>query len=51
MYDTKERVCLFVDVSVPVCDNVIKKEAEIIIKHRDLEIEVSTITIVVGELG
>ena len=60
IHDTKERVCTFVDVSNPVCINVIKKEAEKITKYRDLEIEVQkcwnlkevrTIPIVVGALG
>ena len=60
MHDTKERVCTFVDVAVPICANVIKKEAEKITKYCDLEIEaqkcwnlkkVSTIPIVVGALG
>ena len=60
IHDTKARECIFVDVSIPVCDNVIKKEAEKITKYRDLEIEVqkcwnlrkvTTIPVVVGALG
>ena len=48
------------DVSVPVCANVIRKEAEKITKYRDLEIEIQkcwnlrkvrTVPIVVGALG
>ena len=60
IHDTKTKKCLFVDVSIPVCNNVIKKEAEKITKYRDLEIEVQkcwnlrkvrTIPIVIGALG
>ena len=60
VHDTKERECTFIDVSIPVCNNVIKKEAEKITKYRDLEIEVQkcwnlrkvrTIPIVIGALG
>mgnify|MGYP005678045445 CR=1 FL=1 len=60
IHDTKEKECLFVDISVPVCANVIKKEAEKITKYRDLEIEVQkcwnlrkirTVPIVIGALG
>ena len=48
------------DVTIPVCTNVIKKEAEKITKYRDLEIEtqkcwnlkkIRTIPIVIGALG
>ena len=51
---------MFIDVSVPACHNVVRKEAEKIIKYRDLEIEVQkcwnlskvrTIPVVVGALG
>ena len=60
IHDTKKRECIFVDVSVPVCINVLRKEAEKITKYRDLEIEVQkcwnlrktkTIPIVIGALG
>ena len=60
VHDSKARECTFVDVSIPVCDNVIKKEAEKITKYRDLEIEVQkcwnlrkvrTIPVVCGALG
>ena len=60
IHNTKARECIFVDVAIPVCANVIKKEAEKITKYRNLEIEVQkcwnlsrvhTIPIVVGALG
>ena len=60
IHDTKNRTCMYIDVSVPVCRNVVRKEAEKIVKYRDLEIEtqkcwnltkVRTIPIVVGALG
>ena len=55
-----KRTCVFIDVSGPACTNVVRKEAEKIVKYRDLEIEVQkywnltkvcTILIVVGALG
>ena len=60
IHDTKAKECTFIDVSVPVCDNVIRKEAEKITKYRDLEIEIQkcwnlrrtkTVPIVIGALG
>jgi hypothetical protein len=60
IHDTINRTCKFIDVSVPVCRNVVRKEAEKIVKYRDLEIEVQkcwnltnvrTIPIVIGALG
>ena len=51
---------MIIDVAIPVCQNIVKKEAEKISKYRDLEIElkkcwelkrVQTIPIVVGALG
>ena len=51
---------MIIDVAIPVCQNIVKKEAEKITKYRDLEIEfkkcwelkrVQTISIVVGALG
>ena len=51
---------MIIDVAIPVCQNIVKKEAEKITKYRDLEIElkkfwelkrVQTIPIVVGALG
>ena len=60
IHDTRTKKCVFIDVSIPVCQNVIKKEAEKITKYRDLEFEVQkcwnlrktkTIPIVIGALG
>ena len=60
IHQKKLRECTFVDITIPVCTNVIKKEAEKITKYRDLEIEtqkcwnlkkIRTIPIVVGALG
>ena len=60
VHEMIERECVFVDVSIPVYNNVIKKEAEKITKYRDLEIEVQkcwnlqkvrTIPVVIGALG
>ena len=60
IHDKKKKTCLLIDVSVPNCQNIIKKEAEKITKYRDLEIEVQkcwnlkeirTIPIVIGALG
>ena len=60
IHDTKKKECIFVDVAIPVCYNVVSKEAEKITKYRDLEIEVQkcwnlnkirTIPIVIGALG
>ena len=51
---------MIIDVAIPVCMNVIKKEAEKITKYRDLEIEIQkcwnlkkvrTIPVVMGALG
>ena len=60
IHDRKNRKCLFIDVSVPACYNVVRKEAEKIVKYRDLEIEtqkcwnltkIRTIPVVIGALG
>ena len=60
IHDTKKRNCLFIDVSIPNCYNVVSKEAEKITKYRDLEVEVQkcwnlknvrTIPVVIGALG
>ena len=60
IFDTNVRECLIIDVAIPVCMNVVKKEAEKITKYRDLEIEIQkcwglkkirTIPIVIGALG
>ena len=51
---------MIVDVAIPVCQNVVSKEAEKITKYRDLEVEIQkcwnlkkirTIPIVIGALG
>ena len=60
IHDTNTRECIFIDVSIPVCSNIVQKEAEKITKYRDLEIEVQkcwnlrkvrTIPIIIGALG
>ena len=60
IHNKKNRECYLVDVSIPVCNNVLRKEAEKITKYRDLEIEIQkcwnlrkikTIPIIVGALG
>ena len=60
VHDTNLRECMIIDVAVPVCLNVVKKEAEKITKYRDLEIEIQkcwnlkkvrTIPVVMGALG
>ena len=60
IHDTNLQECLLVDVAIPVCMNIVKKEAEKITKYRDLEIEIQkcwnlkkvrTIPIVIGALG
>ena len=39
IHDTIKRECIIIDVAVPCCQNILKKEAEKITKYRDLEIE------------
>ena len=60
VFDTNTRECQIIDVAIPVCMNIVKKEAEKITKYRDLEIEiqkcwnlkkVQTIPVVIGALG
>ena len=60
IHDTKNRTCQLIDVSVPICRNVVSKTAEKIVKYRNLEIEiqkcwnltkVSTVPIIIGALG
>ena len=60
IHDTKNRDCIFVDVSIPVCINVIRREEEKITKYLDLEIEiqkcwilrkVGKVPIVIGAFG
>ena len=60
VHDTTLQECLLIDVAIPVCMNIVKKEAEKITKYRDLEIEIQkcwnlkkirTIPVVIGALG
>ena len=60
IHDQKNRTGTFIDISVPTCCNIVRKEAEKIIKYRDLEIEtqkcwnltkIRTIPVIVGALG
>ena len=60
IHDTENKSCVFIDVSIPTCRNVVRKEAEKIVKYRDLEIEtqkcwnlkkIRTIPVVIGALG
>ena len=39
IHDEEKRECILIDVAIPVCQNIVKKEAEKITKYRDLEIE------------
>jgi hypothetical protein len=38
--DTEKRTCMLIDVAIPGDRNVIKKEAEKILKYKDLAIEI-----------
>ena len=40
IHNKNKRECLFIDVVVPNCLNMVSKEAEKITKYRDLEVEV-----------
>ena len=40
IHDKNKRECLFIDITVPNCLNVVSKEAEKITKYRNLEVEV-----------
>ena len=60
IHDTNLREALLIDVAIPVCMNIVKKEAEKITKYRDLEIEIQkcwnlkkvrTVPVVMGALG
>lgn len=60
IHNAEEKECMIIDVAIPMCRNIVRKEAEKITKYRDLEIElkkswglkhVQTIPIVVGALG
>ena len=39
IHDTIKRDCKIIDVAIPACQNVMKKEAEKITKYRDLQIK------------
>ena len=52
--------CLIIDVAIPVCTNIVRKEAENLTKYRELEIElqkcwnlteIKTVPVVYGTLG
>ena len=60
IHNENTRECHIIDIAVPVCRNIVRKEAEKITKYRDLEIElqkcwnlrkVSTTPVVIGALG
>ena len=60
VHDENTRECHIIDIAVPVCRNIIQKEAEKITKYRDLGIElqkcwnlrkVRTTPVVIGALG
>ena len=60
IHDEEKRECILIDVAIPVCQNIVKKEAEKITKYRDLEIElkkcwklekIRTIPVVIDALG
>ena len=59
IHNKKERTCLLIDVAVPDDRNILMKEAEKIIKYKDLEIEITrmwnvrarTVPVIVGALG
>ena len=60
IHDEEKHECMIIDVAIPTCQNIVKKEAEKVTKYRDLEIElqkcwnlkkVRTIPIVIGALG
>jgi hypothetical protein len=38
--DNKQGTCMSIDVAIPADRNVIKKEAEMILKYKDLTIEI-----------
>ena len=60
IHDTTVQECTLIDVAIPVCMNIVKKEVEKITKYRDLEIDfqkcwnlkkIRTIPVVIGALG
>ena len=59
MRDNKQGTCMLIDVAVPADINVIKKEAEYILKYKDLIIEIQhmwnvkakVIPVIIGAIG
>jgi hypothetical protein len=59
MYDNDKGTCLLIDVAIPGDRNVIKKEAEKILKHKDLITEIQpmwnvkekAIPVIIGATG
>ena len=57
--DNEKRTCILIDVAIPRDRNVIKKEAEKILKYKDLTIEIermwnvktSAIPVIIGATG
>ena len=59
IHNEGKRECKIIDVAIPVCQNIVRKEAEKTTKYRDLEIElqkcwnlkkIRTIPVVIGAL-
>ena len=60
IHDSNTRSCQIIDVAIPVCTNIVRKNAEKITKYRELGIElqkcwnlteVKTIPVICGALG
>ena len=59
IHNKKERTCLLIDVAVPDDKIILMKQAEKMIKYKDLEIEITrmwnvkarTVPVIVGALG
>ena len=60
IHNEEKRECTIIDVAIPVCQNIVRKEAEKITKYRDLEIKlqkcwnlkkIRMIPVVIGALG
>ena len=57
--DNERRTCILIDVAISADSNVIKKEAEKILKYKDLTIEIqrmwnvktTAITVIIGATG
>jgi hypothetical protein len=57
--DNEKRTCMLIDVAIPGDRNVIKKEAEKILKYKDLKIEIqcmwnvktNVIPVIIGVMG